>query len=98
MKILLTLIAFVVSISSIFAKQNKSEHTDSALIVKSENSWAIALITRDKKVFNNLLDEDFFYTENEKMYSREEVIQSAMSVTDTVENAYNEDMQVHIKN
>jgi ketosteroid isomerase-like protein len=55
------------------------------------------LINRDEKVFNKLLAGDFIYTENEKMYSRTEVIQSVMSVMDTVNNAYNEDMQVHIK-
>ena len=32
------------------------------------------------------------------MYSRAEVIQSVMSESETVKKAYNEDMQVHIKN
>ena len=72
-------------------------NNDSAQIIKLENDWTIALINRDEKIFNKLLAVDFFYTENEKMYSRAEVIESSMSVSDTIEKAYNEEMVVHIK-
>lgn len=78
-------------------KPGKQNRGDSTLIIKLENDWAKALITRDGIVFNKLLGDDFFYTENEKMYSRAEVIQSVMSGSETVKKAYNEDMQVHIK-
>ena len=98
MKKILLLFALTVSISAIaFGQQQSRNSIDSTLIIRLENDWAKALINRDETVFNKLLATDFFYTENEKLYSRNEVIQSAMSVSDTVSNAYNEDMQVHIK-
>ena len=78
-------------------KARKANIGDSALIIKLENDWANALVNRDKKVFNKLLADDFFYTENEKMYTRAEVMEAVMSTSETVEKAYNEDMQVHIK-
>lgn len=78
-------------------KTNKEKIGDSSLIINLENDWAKALLTRDKNVFNKLLADDFFYTENEKMYSRSEVIESVMAPSETVEKAYNEDMHVHIK-
>ena len=98
MKKKLLLFAFTFSISSIaFAQHKKTNSSDSTLIIQLENDWAKALIIRDETVFNKLLATDFFYTENEKLYSRTEVMQSVMSVSDTIANAYNEDMQVHIK-
>ena len=78
-------------------KPKREMKNDSTLIIKLENDWAKALINRDEKTFNKLLATDFFYTENDKMYSRAEVIQSSMSVSETIENAHNEDMVVHIK-
>ena len=91
-------LVITVSISAIvFGQQQKLNNNDSTLILKLENDWAKALINRDAAVFNKLLAVDFFYTENEKMFSRTEVIQSLMSVSDTITSAYNEDMQVHIK-
>ncbi len=98
MKKKLLLFAFTFSISSIaFAQHKKTNSSDSTLIIQLENDWAKALIIRDETVFNKLLATDFFYTENEKLYSRTEMMQSVMSESDTIANAYNEDMQVHIK-
>lgn len=88
----------VVSISAaVTAQGTKARSNDSTVIIQLENDWAKALVVRDETAFNKLLAPDFFYTENEKMYSRAEVIQSVMSVSDTVGSAYNEDMQVHSK-
>ena len=97
---LIPAIAILFSINYSFGQNANKAHkeNDSALIIKLENDWAKALIARDKIVFNKLLADDFFYTENEKMYSRAEVIQSVMTESETVKKAYNEDMQVHIKN
>ena len=98
MKKQILLFAITVSISAIvFGQQWKKHSSDSTLIIQLENDWAKALINRNETVFNKLLAADFFYTENEKLYSRYEVIQSVMSVSDTIVNAYNDDMQVHIK-
>ena len=98
MKKILLLLVITVSISVIaFGQHQKTNRSDSTLIIQLENDWAKALINRDEIVFNKLLAADFFYTENEKLYSRSEVIQSVMSVSDSVVSAYNEDMQVHMK-
>lgn len=96
MKRRLFLFAVIVSTSALVYGQKKNNR-DSTLIIQLENDWTKALINRDKSVFNRLLAADFFYTENDKLYSRAEVIQSMTLLSDTVESAYNEDMQVHIK-
>ena len=54
------------------------------------------MVKKDFKVFNQLLAGDFLYTENEKMYTRDEVLQSVMSTSETIFKAYNEDMQVRL--
>lgn len=68
---------------------------DSALILKLENDFAAAVVSRDEKTINRLISDNFIYTENEKMYSRSEVIQSFFSESDIIESAYNEDLKVH---
>jgi ketosteroid isomerase-like protein len=98
MKIKVLLFATVVSISAIECGRNREKNNnDSTIIIQLENDWAKALVNRDEAVFNKLLAADFFYTENDKMYSRAEVIQSVISIAEKVESAYNEDMQVRIK-
>jgi len=98
MKKQLLLLALTISVSSItYGQQLIIQVSDSIVILRLENDWARALLNHDESVFNKLLADDFIYTENDKLYSRAEVIQSVMSVTDTVNSAYNEDMQVHIK-
>src|SRR5438046_5542081 len=95
-QLMLPIVIIFFSTSFSFGQTNKTrKETDSTSIIKFENDWAKALIKRDKTVFNKLLADNFFYTENEKMYSRAEVIRSVMSESETVKKAYNEDMQVH---
>ena len=98
MKKLFLFLALAFSLSNTaFAQLQKIQVSDSTKLQRLENDWAKALVTRDESMFNKLLAADFFYTENEKQYSRAEVMQSVMSVADTVNSAYNEDMEVHIK-
>ena len=98
MKKQLLILIITVSVSSIVSgQQQKIQDSDQTAILRLESDWAVALINHDESVFNKLLADDFIYTENEKMYTRKEVIQSVMLVTDTVRSAYNEDMQVLIK-
>ena len=85
-QILLNIISFIIcTVAS--AQQQKPSISDSSLILKLENDWAKALVNRDASVFRRLLADDFFYTENDKMYSRADVLDAAMSETDTVESA-----------
>jgi hypothetical protein len=79
-----------------FDNGGKESCKDSSLLIKMENDWAKALIRRDEKMFNAYLSPDFLYTENETLYSRSQVMQVLMSPEETVQQAYNEDLQVHI--
>lgn len=101
--LILTIILVTVSFSSLTLPSSsysfepgKYSRNDSALIVKLENDFANAVVNRDEAAINKLISEDFIYTENEKMYSRSEVIQSFLSATDTIESAYNEELEVHL--
>lgn len=100
------LIPFIISVSILcftvkyshgkhYYKSEKENNSDSVLIIKLENDFGIALINRDEKMLNKLISDDFFYTENEKIYTREEVMQAFLAESEKVESAYNEDMQVH---
>jgi len=77
-------------------ESEKVSRNDSTLIIKLENYFADAVVKRDEAAINELISDDFIYTENEKMYSRSDVIQSFLSPTDIIESAYNEDLQVRI--
>jgi ketosteroid isomerase-like protein len=77
-------------------ESEKVSRNDSALIFKLVNNFTDAVVKRDEAAINELISDDFIYTENEKMYSRSEVIQSFLSPTDIIESAYNEDLQVRI--
>ncbi len=97
------ILTFVILISFSNYSRGKYSHdteeysrNDSALILKLENDFAAAVVNRDEAVINELISDDFIYTENENMYSRSEVIQSFLSPTDIIESAYNEDLQVRI--
>lgn len=82
---------------SVFGQTAKTVSKDSVQIIKLENEWARAMVRKDEKVFQRLLAADFFYTENDKMYTRAEIIAALMSPAETIQNAYNEGMQTHIK-
>lgn len=69
---------------------------DSTSIVKLETDFTKALVKTDTSTFEKLLAPGFIYTENEKSYSRTEMLSSLTSGTDTVASAYNQDMVVHL--
>jgi len=97
MKKHLLLITLAVFISTFLVGQTPmTSKGDSIAIIQLENDWAKAMVKKDFKVFNQLLAIDFLYTENEKMYTRDEVLQSVMSTAETIFKAYNEDMQVRV--
>jgi hypothetical protein len=97
MKKLLLFYVFVISMLSIaYGQPSQTSTGDSLLIISLENDWAKAMIKKDQKVCSQLLASDFFYTENEKMYTRDEVLQSVLSTSETIIKAYNEGMQVHL--
>jgi ketosteroid isomerase-like protein len=94
--LILSIVSICISASA-FCQQQKSTSVGAKLIINLENDWTKALENRDATIFDKLLAKDFFYTENEKMYTRAEVVQSAISVSDTIARAFNEGMEVHLK-
>ncbi len=75
-----------------FNTGNYNGTNDSTIIIQLENNWAKALMNKDETLFRKYITSDFIYTENDKLYSSEEVLQSLLNTADVVENAYNEDM------
>jgi len=72
---------------SVVGQTDTSTSKDSIHIIKLENEWARAMVRKDEKVFQRLLASDFFYTENDKMYTRAEIMASLMSPAESIQNA-----------
>jgi ketosteroid isomerase-like protein len=64
-------------------------------LISNEDGWAAALVKRDGAYFRRMLAPGFVYTEDAKVMSRDDVLRDAVSSTDTVTAAHNEDMVVH---
>ncbi len=71
------------------------QDADTRALLRLEDSWASALVTRDSVVFDRLLAPGFVYTENALLMDRAAVIRSVVAGPDTVTAAHNEEMQVH---
>lgn len=64
-------------------------------LLRNEDGWAAALVKRDAAYFRRMLAPGFVYTEDAKVMTRDDVLRDAISGTDTVTAAHNEDMVVH---
>lgn len=64
-------------------------------LLRNEDGWAAALVKRDGAYFRRMLAPGFVYTEDAKLMTRDDVLRDAISGTDTVTAAHNEDMVVH---
>jgi len=71
------------------------QDADTPTLLRLEDSWASALVTRDFMVFNHLLAPGFVYTENDQLMDRAAVIRSVVAGPDTVTAAHNDSMVVH---
>lgn len=65
-------------------------------LLRNEDGWASALVKRDVAYFRRMLAAGFVYTEDDKVMTRTDVLQSAVSPNDTVTAAHNEGMVVHL--
>lgn len=74
-----------------------SQASTRATILRLEEEWGKALVARDAKRFGALLAPGFIYTENERVYTREELIREATGGSDTVTSFLNEDLQVMVR-
>jgi ketosteroid isomerase-like protein len=77
--------------------QQKPARDPVNVVLNLENEWTGALISKDEGVFNRFLADDFVYTENDKQYSKQEVIKSLVSPVSKVVSAHNEDMKVVVR-
>ena len=76
--------------------QTSSRPTSSSNLmpIRLEDQWTTALVRRDAKAFDQLLAQNFVYTENATIMNRGDVIRS-VNGPDRVESARNEGMRVH---
>jgi low affinity Fe/Cu permease len=63
-------------------------------VLRLEDSWATALVRRDSLTFGRLLARGFIYSENDRTYTRAEVLRDTFG-SDTVTAAHNEAMRIH---
>ena len=61
-----------------------------------EDAWIQAVIKRDAAAFNRLLHADFVYTEDDRVYTRAQLIKEVTTGADTVTSGRNEDLTVRV--
>lgn len=94
-----TLSRFVVA-GLLFAISH-SAHAQGAEAVKRriaqlEDSWIQAVIKRDAGAFHRLLAPTFVYTEDDRVYSKAQLIKEVTTGSDTVTAGRNEDLVVRV--
>lgn len=72
-----------------------AQDADTRALLKLEDDWARALVTRDRATFQRLLASGFVYTENDHMMDRATVLNELVAGADTVIAAHNDSMVVH---
>lgn len=72
-----------------------AQDADTRALLQLEDSWANALVKRDRNTFERLLAEGFVYTENDQLMDRASVLNSIVAGSDTVMFARNDSMVVH---
>jgi len=71
---------------------NRSKRTIAAL----EEQWIQAVIKRDAAAFDRLLAPQFVYTEDDRVYTKAQLIKEVTTGTDTVTSGRNEDLVVRV--
>ena len=69
--------------------------SDERTLLRLEDSWASALVSRAGATFRRLLADGFVYSENDRTSTRDEVLRDMIGGPETVKAAHNEDMRVH---
>ena len=65
-------------------------------ITELEEEWIRAVINRDARAFDRLLAPGFVYTEDDRVYTKAQLIKEVTTGTDTVVSGRNEDLVVRI--
>jgi len=93
--LLALLLLSTVNVPRVHAQLSRERDPEAAILLKLEDSWAVALVRRDGTTFRRLFADGFVYTENDRTSTRDEVLREAEAGADRVEAAHNEDMRVH---
>ena len=65
-------------------------------IAALEDAWIQAVIKRDAAAFDRLLHPDFVYTEDDRVYSKAQLIKEVTTGSDTVASGRNEDLVIRL--
>ena|SRR5439155_14131693 len=65
-------------------------------ITALENAWIKALVAHDAAAFDRMLAPSFLYTENDKVYTKADLIRDLTTSTDSVTSGENEDMVIRV--
>ena len=80
---------------AVYSHNLSVQDTQSRVLLRLEDDWALGLIHRDAAVFRRLLADGFIYTEDDRTVSRDDVLHDVVAGLDTVTTAHNEAMRVH---
>ena len=87
------LLLLIVTTPADLAGQNAAVKRQIAAL---EDDWIKAVVRRDAMAFNRLLAPDFVYTEDDRVYTREQLIKEITTGSDTVTAGVNEDLTVRV--
>ena len=76
--------------------QNQNIEATKREITKLEEDWITAVIKRDAAAFNRLLVPNFVYTEDDRVYTKAQLIKEVTTGSDTVTSGRNEDLTVRV--
>lgn len=65
-------------------------------ITALEEDWIKAVVNRDAAAFNRLLAPNFVYTEDDRVYTRAQLIKEVTTGSDTVVSGRNENLVVRV--
>lgn len=88
----LSLLAFLLLGVTPLSAQTAAKRQIAAL----EEDWIKAVIRRDAGAFSRLLVPDFVYTEDGRVYTKDQLIKEVITGTDTVTSGRNEDLVVRV--
>jgi ketosteroid isomerase-like protein len=83
----------ILSVSSSLPAQAAAAKRQIAVL---EEAWIKGVIKRDAGAFSRLLMPDFVYTEDDRVYTKEQLIKEVTTGSDTVTSGRNEDLTVRV--
>jgi ketosteroid isomerase-like protein len=83
----------ILSVSSSLPAQAAAAKRQIAVL---EEAWIKGVIKRDAGAFIRLLMPDFVYTEDDRVYTKEQLIKEVTTGSDTVTSGRNEDLTVRV--